>query len=133
MRSCSKTGTADEIYYLSEVVLEAGGSDYSADAVADTRDASLDGAVFVDVPALIPPRLSYDTGVTCSVITLYNMDYYDDATELAKALAHEYGHHYTMHYFMQDDEAVRNSEYYTLRDFEGYDHQVFYDLSFSVV
>ena len=86
----------------------------------------MDEYVYVDVPALIPSGLLYDADVLVSVITLYDMDDYDDAAEVAKTLSHEYGHHYTMYYFMQDDEAVKASEYYTLRDFAGYDHQVFY-------
>lgn len=124
-----KNGHGDEIGYLSKVILYPDEAEDSEvfDSAGECEDVPVDGDVYVDVRALIPSRLRYDTEPVVSDISLYYMDNYDDASEIAETLAHEYGHHYTMYYFMQDGEAVKNSEYYTLRDFENIDHAVFYD------
>ena len=124
-----KNAHGDEIEYLSQVVLYAGEADYSAafDAVGDRQQADIDTDVFVDVKALIPQGMSYDAAPIVSDITIYDMDKYDNATDVAETLAHEYGHHFTMFYFMQSDEAVKASEYFSLRGFTDYEHEIFYN------
>ena len=124
-----KNGHGDEIGYLSEIVLYPQGADYSdiMDAAGERTDGDIDSYVYVDVPMLFPASLRYDADPLVSDITLYYMDRYDDVSEVAQTLAHEYGHHFTIYYFMQDDEAVRDSEYYAIRDFADYDHEVFYN------
>ncbi len=128
-----QNGHGDEIRYLSEVVLYGGNSDYAAvmAAAGDRSDADVDKYVYVDVPALIPSGLMYDTRAVVSVLSLYNMDDYSDAADVAETLSHEYGHHFTMYYFMQNDRAVKDSEYYTLRGFENIDHQFFYSTALA--
>jgi hypothetical protein len=123
-----RNGHGDEIGYLSEIALYSGKADYSEmmDAAGDRSNADIDSDIYVDIPALIPAKLRYDSDPLVSDIRLYYMDQYDDAADIAKTLAHEYGHHYTIYYFMQDDGAVRSSEYYELRGFKDYDHEIFY-------
>lgn len=124
-----KNGHGDEIGYLSQVTLYPGKPDYGEgmDAAGERLDAEIDPYVYVDVPMLIPSGLIYNTNITASDISVFYMDEYDNASDIAETLAHEYGHHYTMYYFMQDDDAARASEYYALRNIESLDHEVFYE------
>lgn len=125
-----KNKHGNELGYITKIELYPDNAGYSLtmDAAGDRTDGEVfDKYVYVDVPALIPPKLWYDTDLVVSEITLYYMENYDDASEVAAVLAHEYGHHYTMFYFMQDDEAVRESEYYTLRDADSFGHEVFFN------
>jgi hypothetical protein len=124
-----KNGHGDEIGYLSHITLYPGKPDYGddMDAAGERTDADFDPYVYVDVPMLIPPGARYNTNITASDISIYYMNDYDDASEVAETLAHEYGHHYTMYYFMQNDDAAKESEYYALRNIEALDHEVFYD------
>ena len=119
-----------EIESISKVVVHPGNSPL------DTEDSSVAGAhttqhaeydVFFNLPGLVPKSLKYGLASTLSVIELYNMDEFDTAKQAAKTIAHEYGHHFTMYYFMQNDAAVRESAYYSLRGFDDYDQPVFYE------
>ncbi len=129
-----KNRHGDEIGYISQVKLYPGkdpGLDEEMDSSGERTDADIDPNVFVDVPMLIPPGLSYNAGIIVSDISIYYMDQYEDASEIAKTLSHEYGHHFTMFYFLQDDDAAKQSDYFAFRNFEGfkdaYGHDVFYE------
>ena len=116
--------------YISKIVIYPGPSDIGLtdSNVAGTHSQERsEYRVFFDLPALVPQSMEYVMKSDLSVIELYNMDQYDDISQAALTISHEYGHHYTMFYFMQDDDAVRASEYYHLRGFEAYDHDVFFD------
>ena len=118
----------EEMGYLSQIDLYPGEPEYTDlfDAAGDRSQADLNTYVFADARAIIPLSMSYNATPVVSDITLYNMDEYDLASQVAYTLAHEYGHHYTIYYFMQDDDAVKASEYYQLRGFADYDHEIFY-------
>ena len=120
----------DEITYISKIILYPGPSDIGLtdSNVAGTHSQESDEYhVFFDLPALLPPAMEYVIRADLSVIELYNMDAYDDISEAALTISHEYGHLFTMYYFLQNDAAARASEYYALRGFDGYDHDVFFD------
>ena len=118
----------EEMGYLSQIDLYGGEPEYSDyfDASGDRRKAEMDTYVYADARSIIPLGMHYNAAPVVSDITLYYMDNYDDPSEIATTLSHEYGHHFTIYYFMQDDRAVKDSEYYQLRDFAGYDHEIFY-------
>lgn len=120
----------DEIMYISKIIIYPGPSDIGLtdSNVAGTHSQERsEYHVFFNLPALLPQSMEYAFKSSLSVIELYNMDEYDDVSQAAKTISHEYGHHYTMFYFMQNDEAAKASEYYKLRGFGGYDHDVFFD------
>lgn len=120
----------EEIKYISKVVVHPGrselGTEDSIVAGAHTTKTE-DYTVFFDLPGIVPPSLKYNLSSTLSVIELYNMDSFDTVNEAARTISHEYGHHYTMHYFMQNDNAVKRSDYFQFRDFAAYDQQIFFD------
>lgn len=120
----------NEMRYISKVVVHPGrselGTNDSVVAGAHTTKTE-DYTVFFDLPGFVPPSLKYNLSSTLSVIELYNMDSFDTVDEAARTIAHEYGHHYTMHYFMRNDEAVKKSDYYNLRNFATYEQPIFYD------
>lgn len=118
----------EEMGYLSQIDLYGGEPEYSDyfDASGDRRKAEMDTYVYADARSIIPLGMHYNAAPVVSDITLYYMDNYDDPSEIATTLSHEYGHHFTIYYFMQDDRAVKDSKYYQLRDFAGYDHEIFY-------
>ena len=128
-----KNKHGNEIYYITSIEIFPDGAQYSDDfnAAGDISNGDIDGVVYVDVRALIPAKLRYDTEPIVSEISLYYMDKYDKAEDVAGVLAHEYGHHYTMFHFMQDDNAVRESEYYTLRGVKEFGHEVFFSTAQS--
>ncbi len=119
----------EEMLYVAEVVIYPGASsiDQKEYIVAGTQSSKEENyLVFLDIPAVIPESLKYSINPTVSVIELYNMDTFDSVQEAARTIAHEYGHHYTIHYFMQNDDAVLDSEYYRIRNIVDIDHEVFY-------
>ncbi len=120
----------DEIMYISKIIIYPGPSDIGLtdSNVAGTHSQERsEYHVFIDLPALMPSTMEYAFKSDLSVIELYNMDEYDDVTQAAMTISHEYGHHYTMFYFLKSDEAAKASEYYQLRGFDGYDHEVFFN------
>jgi len=118
----------DEIRYITKIELFPGEAEYSEyfSAAGDIVDADIDPLVYVDARSMIPASLRYDTKPVVNEISLYNMDNFDDAADVAAVLAHEYGHHYTMYYFMQDEDVIRESGYYSLRGVEDFGHEVFF-------
>ncbi len=119
----------EEMAYISRIVIYAGSSetDTSDFTTAGMHERSLqEYRFFFDLPALIPHKMNYTIRSTVGQITLYNMDKFDSVQQAARTISHEYGHHYTMYYFMQDDEAVRESDYYDLRGIADIGHEVFF-------
>ena len=119
----------DEINYISKIVVNGGVSELG------TQDSVVAGThsttnkyyqVFFNIPALVPSSLKYGLSTKMSVIELFNMDEYETIEQAARTIAHEYGHHYTIFYFMSSEDAVKESPYYTLRDFQDYTHEIFY-------
>ena len=120
----------DEINYIAKIVVYGGVSEIGTkdSVVAGTHSTTQEYyQVFFDMPAMVPSSLKYGLTTKMSVIELYNMDEYDTIEQAARTIAHEYGHHYTIFYFMQDDEKVKESQYYSLRDFQDINHKIFYD------
>lgn len=119
-----------EMYAISEVNIYPGESALgSGSSVAGTHVTQQNSySVFFHLPEIVPDSLQYLFNSTKSTIELYNMDEYDDVSQVARTISHEYGHHYTMYYFMQNDEAAKDSDYYRLRGVNGFDHDVFYDI-----
>lgn len=120
----------DEINYIAKIVV------YGDVSEIGTKDSVIAGThsttqeyyqVFFDIPALVPSSLKYGLSTKMSVIELYNMDEYDTIEQAAKTISHEYGHHYTIFYFMSDDEQVKESQYYGLREFQDFSQKIFYD------
>jgi len=119
-----------EMYAISEVNIYPGESALgSGGSVAGTHVTQQNSySVFFHLPEIVPDSLQYLFNSTKSTIELYNMDEYDDVSQVARTISHEYGHHYTMYYFMQNDEAAKDSDYYRLRGISDFDHDVFYDI-----
>ncbi len=119
----------EEINYISKIVVNGGVSEIGTkdSVVAGTHSTTQEYyQVFFDMPALVPSSLKYGLSTNMSVIELYNMDEYDTIEQAARTISHEYGHHYTIFYFMSGDEQVKESQYYSLRDFKDYDHKLFF-------
>ncbi len=123
-----KNKHGDEINLLSGVVLYPDKSESGEIAVAGTH-VMLNSQipVFFHLPGVVPQSLQYQLVSQNSVIELYNMDAYNEVADVAKTLSHEYGHHYTIHYFLSDDDAVKQSEYFSLRNVDNYGREVFFD------
>ncbi len=120
----------DEIRSISKVVIypKESGLD-SGSAVAGTHVTKRQSySVFFHLPGIVPDSLVYGFNSTMSTIELYDMDKYDNISQIARTIAHEYGHHYTMYYFLQNNEAAKQSEYYKLRGIDNLGREVFYDI-----
>lgn len=124
-----KNKHGDEMSLLSGVILYPGKSKTDKDiAIAGTHVTHFaQFPVFFHLPGFVPQSLQYSLTSQQSVIELYNMDGYNDVTDIAKTLAHEYGHHFTIHYFLSDDDTAKKSEYYKIRNVDDYERKVFFD------
>ncbi len=125
-----KNTHGDEMMYVGEVSVYPGASDLDSDdtSIAGTQSSRHDNyPVFFDIPALIPDTLKYNIRPKVSVIALYNMDKYDNASQAAKTIAHEYGHHYTIYHFLKNNEAALESEYYNIRKLRETGKKVIYE------
>lgn len=121
---------SDEIMYISKIIIYPGKTDNGLDDsdIAGTHSQEKsEYHVFFDLPALAPQSMEYVMKSDLSVIELYNMDAYDDISQAARTISHEYGHHYTMYYFLANDTEAKASDYYTLRGFDKYDKDVFFN------
>ncbi|MGI5849319.1 MAG: hypothetical protein ACOX8Q_04510 [Christensenellales bacterium] len=120
----------DEIMSISKVIIYPGESeiDVTDHIIAGSHTIKRkDSSVFFNLPSIVPKSMRYSIHSTLSIIELFNMDAYDNVQQASKTIAHEYGHHYSMYYFMQDDKAAKESDYYRLRNFSSFDHEVFFD------
>ncbi len=113
-----------EMNYISKVIVNPGGADNGTSEIdiAGTHTSKLQNySVFFNLPALVPQSLKYKINRMLSEIELYNMDEFDSIQQASRTIAHEYGHHFTIFYFMQNDDAVFESEYYKLRNLANYE------------
>lgn len=119
-----------EITYVSEIDVYPGGSELDSNdtQIAGTQSSKQEYyPVFFDFPSIVPSTFKYSVKPKVSVIELYNMDEYDNASQAARTIAHEYGHHFTDYYFLKDNETALKSEYYNLRKLEDTGHEVVFD------
>ena len=119
----------EEMNYISKIVVYGGVSELGTkdSVIAGTHSTTQEYyQVYFDLPAMIPSSLKYGLSTKMSVIELYNMDEYDTIEQAARTISHEYGHHYTIFYFMQSDDMVKQSQYFSLRNFGSFTQKIFY-------
>ena len=110
----------EEFGLLYQVIVYAESSETAAGTHTNERKTLF---LKIDLPALGNGQIKYYLNM--GTIELYDGDTYTRVEQMAHTLSHEYGHHFTFYYFFKNGDAVRNSEYETVRNLG--EHNIRYD------